>query len=248
MESGISTILEAINTYGTAFILAAIVIFFLIKWLKYEFNHKENRAKLQDELEKGRQAQYDKLQDMMSAVLEEKLGIDIESCKESDHISDEIDLRLESVLEKTRADRAYVFLFHNGGKDMTGRHFPKMSCTNEKVQVGIKPSMQNFQNLYRSSLIYKITCLKESGICWIDDVDDIKERDYATYDMMVQNGVQSSYSVAVCLEEGYPCGFLGIDFLRKAPLRLEEIKQILQSESLKIDGLLCLRKNWGRRA
>ena len=54
---------------------------------------------------------------------------------------------LNDLMIDTKADRAYIFRFHNGITYYTGTHKARMSCDYEVVRRGISSEAQRLQNL-----------------------------------------------------------------------------------------------------
>lgn len=67
-----------------------------------------------------------------------------------------IDASLTEVMKNTGADRAYIFLFHNGDAYYNGTHKNKMSCDYEVVGAGVSRESINLQNIPVSLFSYFI--------------------------------------------------------------------------------------------
>ena len=120
---------------------------------------------------------------------------------------------LRSVLTEFRASRAYIFSYHNGGENVMGQSFARVSCTHEVVALGINPQMSWLQNMPKT-LVHAFTRMIDSGLgvfcpcieeCFI-------ETDVSTYQTLHQQGIKSCYCVGLYSDARAPIGFMGIDF------------------------------------
>jgi len=81
------------------------------------------------------------------------------------------DFKIQDLLAElrilSRADRSYVFQFHNGNVFSAKNQIWRLSCTHESVHGGIRPCIGELQNLLSSSvseLIYPL---------WVEDLSNI---------------------------------------------------------------------------
>ena len=116
-----------------------------------------------------------------------------EENKKLTKVSEEIDQHLQDILLETGASRACLVQYHNGGRGINKQSFLKMSMTNEQVQLGITPMIKDFKDVFRSTLAYFVKELDESGVCYIDDYNTLKEVDISMYEFLASRGVQSKY-------------------------------------------------------
>ena len=114
-------------------------------------------------------------------------------------IEEQINTCLKRVLEKCNASRVGLVRFHNGGRDMNRLSFLKMSLTNEVIKTGLKPLQPEFQNMFRSFFHYWCGELNDSGHCYIDNVEDLIEKDPSMYEFLKSRrnkfNVRSSYCI-----------------------------------------------------
>ena len=149
---------------------------------------------------------------------------------------------LKRVQQSTNASRVSLVRYHNGNKGMDGLSFLKMSMTNECVKIGIQPIMQESQNYFRSFLPYWTHQLDKEGKCYIDDVENIKDIDANLYEYLKSRGVQSKYGIAIKNSEGYPIGFICIEYLDKNDVNKPQVEKCLTDKQIKIETLLNLKK------
>jgi hypothetical protein len=96
---------------------------------------------------------------------------------------------LEQQLTEYKAQRAFIFQRHNGGKFKTGRSMNKLSTTYEALEEGVSTEFKEYQNLpitLYSGLVDSVQT--ERGIFPIvDDIDDILTKAF-----FVQRGTKSA--------------------------------------------------------
>lgn len=133
---------------------------------------------------------------------------------EEDTIAIKIDKALASYLQTAVTDlgasRAFIARYHNGGKDMNSISFLKVSITNEAVNRGYKPIMSDFQNQFRAMVGYPINLIDTTGHCVVRNLDEIKDADIGTYELLKARKVRSFYCHKITNEDGYVVGALCI--------------------------------------
>lgn len=133
---------------------------------------------------------------------------------EEDQIAITIDNALNSYLQTAVTDlgasRAFLARYHNGGKDMNSISFLKVSITNEAVNRGYKPVMGDFQNQFRAMVGYPVSQIDLTGHCIVSDLDEIKDADIGTYELLKARKVRSFYCHKVTNDDGYVVGALCI--------------------------------------
>lgn len=133
---------------------------------------------------------------------------------EEDTVAIKIDKALASYLQTAITDlgasRAFIARYHNGGKDMNSISFLKVSITNEAVNRGYKPIMSDFQNQFRAMVGYPINLIDTTGHCIVKNLDEIKDADIGTYELLKARKVRSFYCHKITNEDGYVVGALCI--------------------------------------
>ena len=149
---------------------------------------------------------------------------------------------LSELLDSTRADRAYIFRFHNGVTYYTGSHKSRMSCDYEVVSRGISSEAQRLQNI--PTALY---------IDWISEVianrmihpDVNKVSDSRARQSLIQQGIKG-LAVMPYYREGNLIALIGVDYvttrdftkLKGMHLYNETEKQIFKLETQRIGDLL----------
>lgn len=156
-------------------------------------------------------------------------------------VTNEIDRQLQDIISQTDASRACLVQYHNGGRGVNKQSFLKMSMTNEQVQLGVTPIMNNFKDIFRSTLAYFVKELDESGYCYINDSNDLKETDISMYEFLSSRGVQSKYGIALNNStKDMVIAFICIEFMDKDLVDLSKIDRVLNEKQKILETLLNL--------
>lgn len=145
---------------------------------------------------------------------------------------------LEKLLTSLGADSVSLFEYHNGGLNMKGTNFQKLSCTNQVVKNGISPTQTYFQNLFQSTFQFIVTELQQKGECFIPNIEDIKTQYYHTYKHLCSYGINSSYNM--CLkDDNIIIGFLQVNYINNPKFFNEtEIRELLRSSVDQLEELI----------
>lgn len=232
---------KTISELGIMIVCSAMVV--TIFWLNYKRdNNKDDKKddKIDDIMNKI-QEQNDML---VNQIIKGVVGHTLSNEENNmlTQVESQINDCLKRVQQSTNASRVSLVRYHNGNKGMDGLSFLKMSMTNECVKIGIQPIMQEFQNYFRSFLPYWTHQLDKEGKCYIDDIENIKDIDANLYEYLKSRGVQSKYGIAIKNSEGYPIGFICIEYLDKNDVNKPQVEKCLADKQIKIETLLNLKK------
>lgn len=150
-----------------------------------------------------------------------------------------IDLQLENLLNETCANRTSFFEYHNGGYGVTGRSFQKMSVMNEKVDLNTAPLMSSYQNLPRR--IYPVLNdeLSQSGECYFDNINYLKEHDIISYHWWTARGVKSVYVKAVVDNiKDIILGFITVEYVSDICGQIKQTQLQISKAAQRIGGVL----------
>ncbi len=222
----VKEIVQFIGDYGVTIVCSAVMIFLFIKMT---LNQNDTIKKTLDELVK-------------------RIGNAHPTLPESDvidSINENIHNLLQHMQDKLCSDRAYLFLFHNGGKSLSGLSFQKMSCTNEVVKKGIAPCSEQTQLLHRGNFTVLNSSLKRYGKYFLQDTSLVENTDTFSYYFFKDRHVESVYTYAVKDSEDYIVGFIGIDYCTKNN-KVEEklIEDTLLELSIKISSLVDIKSKY----
>jgi hypothetical protein len=167
--------------------------------------------------------------------------------EEEDKTAVRIDNAIQGLIQKATSDlhcaRIMVVRYHNGGKDMNSVSFLKLSVTNESVNYGYKPVMAEFQNQFRSIVGYPVKQIEISGHSYVEDIENIKEHDIGTYELLKSRNVRSYYAQGLVNTNGYNVGAVLVLYHNGDNYQEnhEEIHKYLSHLSDQISGLLNVR-------
>jgi len=189
---GIS-IAQSISELGILVVIAGIFLFIVIKKDKKqdEFNEKMFNT-LMDQMKKCSSGH-------VLTPEEDKMAIAIDTTLNS---------YLQTAVTDLGASRAFLARYHNGGKDMNAISFLKVSITNEAVNRGYKPIMGDFQNQFRAMVGYPVSQIDLTGHCLVRDLNEIKDADIGTYELLKARKVRSFYCHKITNNDGYVVGAL----------------------------------------
>lgn len=149
---------------------------------------------------------------------------------------------LRGLLVSLSSDRAYVFLYHNGGISTSGLYFQKMSCVCEVVNQGVLPMSNNSQQLYRASYSYLCEGLKENYYVKVDDRETLETVDGFMYNELVSRHSHSSYFRAIKDINNKVIGFVGVDYCAlNTKIPEDTIRKSLRVVSHKLSPLVDIR-------
>lgn len=222
----VKDIIRFIGDYGVTIVCSAVMIFLFIK---LTLNQNDMVKKTINDLMK-------KMVNIHPTPHESDI---------IDNINENIHGLLSRVQDSLHSDRAYLFLFHNGGKSLSGLSFQKMSCVNEVVNKGIAPCSEQMQLLHRGNFVNLNASLKKEGRYFLDDVSTIEFSDSFSYYFFKDRHVESFYAYGIKDSDGYIVGFVGIDYCTKNQSVLNsDIENKLSELSMRVSGLVNIRKDF----
>lgn len=243
-EALVKSYLE-IGVLGIIAVVFVLIAIYLIKKMRSDFSWFKGKVDDKDKILNDSYKDFLKIQQKQNEYLIKQIVDQVTqhtpSPKENKKLSDiqnKIDNILKDILIKTGASRACLVQYHNGGRGINKQSFLKMSCTNEQKQIGEKHFISVFQNQFRSVLSYAVNTLENENICYIEDLESIKDIDYGTYDFLTNEDVKQIYMMAIHGEEDMVIGFVFVAYSTQnknngnKKLVNEELKQNLNSIEL----------------
>ena len=151
---------------------------------------------------------------------------------------------LQTAVTDLEASRAFLARYHNGGKDMNSISFLKVSITNEAVNRGYQPIISDFQNQFRAMVGYPINLIDTTGHCLVSNLEEIKDADIGTYELLKARKVRSFYCHKVTNKEGYVIGALCILYNtnNKHKENPDDIDKYISHMADQISGALSIEK------
>ena len=241
---------ETINLiiqYGIYPVMMAvlIIVFLCLSKKNAEKNNEENAQNnlqiMQLAVKEGMKDFGDSFKSELREIVEEvkKPAIHTVLDEECNHaINEYIDQQLSCIIRETKADRALFFSYHNGGTDILGRGFQKMSITNEQDNSWTSPVMGDFQNIPRTMFSILFKNLAKRNFYCIMDLNDIKEEDGASYQLFKSHNAKQIMCQALKTEAGLMVGFIVAEFITINCDDLNKVKEVLNRKSLRITGAL----------
>jgi len=148
---------------------------------------------------------------------------------------------VRSLILEFRCSRAYVFLYHNGGKNLLGAGFARLSCTHEATAVGVKPQQGHLQGMLITMVWAFVKCISVSGKLECPDVEAcFKDTDSSVYETLAMQGIKSVYAVALPGEDRIPFGFIGLDYCKEQVLLSKEEIDKLKIVAERVATILCV--------
>lgn len=208
--------------YGIIPAVICVCMYLLIIWQQKRAERKRIEAESKKEQEKiAAQAKADaereqrdnerelRILEMFKEVMHPTHTV--EEQETGRHMNELIDGQLSELVSKG-AKRAFLFSFHNGGTDIIGRGFLKMSLTDECVAPGCTPIMQKYQNIPRGLFPKLYTILENDEYYDVPDVELIKDEDPMTYSFLAEHGAASAFFRPVKRSDGLMLGFIGMEY------------------------------------
>lgn len=204
-------------------------------------NRQDEFYKLLISKQEDSEKRYEKMLDEMIEMAKKPHVLTSEENQRMTKIDEEIDDFLEKTLIACDASRVCLVKYHNGGNDMLGNSILKMSMSNEKCAAGVIHTMSSFQNQLRSFSTFLMKELNEKGICFIEDVENLKSIDNSLYQYLKQIGIKAKYSIAIRnTKTNVVIGYFSIEYANNEHINIEQVKQCLKDKRLKIETLLNL--------
>lgn len=245
-----------IGASGIAVIAIFMILYKLVKHFLGDSDKKDKRIDKKDDaqddrftlllntiLEQNKQNQellQKQLADLSAQVINGVTRHTIEDDENNSlsKIENDINECLKRTLVKTNSSRVSLIRFHNGGRDMNGLSFLKMSMTNESVKLGLSSLMPEFQNVFRSFFSYLCEKLISDGYCYVDDINTLKEVDTTMYEFLFSRDIKSIYSIPIENKNGTVIGFIYIEFTNGETVDKEQIEHCLHDKKIRIETLL----------
>lgn len=157
------------------------------------------------------------------------------------HHSQMINNLLEDMLVYTKASRAGVIQYHNGGRSLHGISFQKASVTNEKLQIGAQNSqIKNWQSMPISVFSYWIHMMTqiEPDEFFTRTIDDIRKDDKNMFTEFKRADTRLFVMKQLYSSDKVPLGFLFIDFQGMDKVIGNTDKQCINDKASRIASIL----------
>lgn len=243
-------ITQMIATYGVLPVLAAAVIFAVIYTMRAQHKFNEKQQEVNNKQQEQNTQQEQKVMDMLlqlgTTLAQVNKNTNTQHSKEEEEenrkVDEYVNKQLRRLLEDNQANRASCFLYHNGGRNVVGRSFQKMSMTHEQIDTNTVSMMQSYQQVPR--MMYPIINEKmaEQGWYYINDIKEIQETDAITYQSYYSRGVKAVFIQAIKATSGAIMGFITLEYISNdVPQDQKQLRHCLINKSMKISGALEIK-------
>lgn len=153
----------------------------------------------------------------------------------------EINAALQNVLDSTKANRAYVFRFHNGLASVNGVPFFFQSLTHEVISPGTTRVMQFEQHIPTSINMAINSNLIQNQCAIIKNADD--DKDSTKYWYYQIRSAKDLIRCPIFMANGDLFGIVGLDFIGSTTnAQLAESESKLKSASIILSAIFANKK------
>lgn len=184
-------ILDMLVAYGTPLVITALVLYGAIRLMNIYIK---------------------KLEAASSPNKEKQRHIELLELRKT--VDKTVNLILERALIRSGSDRVFIFEFHNGGENVLGLPFLRMTNTYEVVDTGIIPQKFNLQAMSLS--MYSALISKIIEKTYIVLRVDQREPDIPAivYETLIAQGIHTCVLVRILDPRDRPIGYAGMDYTR----------------------------------
>ena len=218
--SYLKQLVELISNSGIAIVCSAVLLIFTITMFK-------KQQKTLDEVTKS---------------LSRGSHPSSEDTEVLETINEKIHEEVAGVLNSLSSDRAYVYLYHNGGVSSSGLFFQRMSCICEVVDSGVLPVSSSSQNLHKGAYSNLCKALATQGQFVVDDTESLKDTDGFMYQRYQSEHTESAYVKSLNDSLGRSIGFIGVDYCSLNNLVDNDmILEVLTAVSQRVSALVDVK-------
>jgi len=153
--------------------------------------------------------------------------------------ANKIQILLYHILRSFNADRVSIYEFHNGGKNLQGVEFKKSSNTYEAVELEIKPTIKEMQNLPISINPLWSKLLASRQPIKVSSVNNLDDDFFKSY--LEAQSIKTYYSMLLVDYDSSPIGFISLEFYNKErELTGQEFNEF-ENISIKISTLINIK-------
>lgn len=245
-----SEVVQLIATYGVLPVLVGVVIWLVIHTFLSQKKFNESQLESNKKQQEMNDAQEERLMNMLEKMMTGLVKIQhqtnnhhtLEEEEENRKVDGLINALLQKLLNNTQANRVTCFKYHNGGQDLTGRGFQKMSMTHEVVDDLTAPVALSYQNIPRTLFPILNQTIAEQGYYYVEDIETIKETDSLSYAWFKSRGCYSIFVGAIKATNDMVLGYVTIEFTHLFNGNFVELKKHLKNKTAKISGALEAKK------
>lgn len=148
---------------------------------------------------------------------------------------------LTELMQKTNADHAALFEYHNGGYNLTGMPFLHFSLSIQRNSIGVKELSKDFDNVLVSAVPDFIKEIDSNDIYYVNDITTIEPTFPRLYRELKEDEMDE---VLFCNIQGLDdeVGFIMLSFKTPIGPRRKKIYKELFKKVQKISTLLDLKR------
>jgi hypothetical protein len=144
---------------------------------------------------------------------------------------------LDSIIDETDADRAYILEFHNGEHYFSGKSQQKLSCTYEALSEGISSESYNTQNIRVSNFHGMVKSIAKDETFRCPDIRGYSE-DMAFRAFMQNKGVKSIFAKPIKTVNQKIIGIMVLEYVKEARRWSADAELFIERETKIISGYL----------
>lgn len=222
----IEVIRGLIADFGLSVTISAIFIFVAYKFIKNTMDQNNRLMKL---LLDERKNEHTTNRIRHNELIDKRL-----------EINSKIKNAIEAFRQKVDADRVYIFEYHNGESNLNGLPFAKVSATYEILKPGVSSYKSRLQGIPSGLILEFNQNLLTNKQISVPNISDYKDIDPVGNSVLIRPDAKSFYVVLINNINGYPIGFIGMDYICRESGKEEADKAIkeLKAISLQIGSLL----------
>ena len=242
-------ILNMMNKYGIVQVIIATILYLLFYLTSKHMERKreENLQKAElakqeaenkrEECRREQELQREKALVGMMKELIQGPPHTVEEQREDLNKNEFIMRQLHCLVEEG-ADRAYWVTFHNGGRDVLGKGFLKMSMSIEDLNEDITPIAVKYQNMPRMLLPKLYEQLDKQDYYNVDNVEDIKKADPFTYQFLMEHSAKTALFRVIKRDDGLIIGFIGMEYIDRECTDFKKASKNIDKKVNRIIGAL----------
>ena len=147
---------------------------------------------------------------------------------------------IESLRQRVDEDRVYIFEYHNGESNLNGLPFAKASVTYEILKAGVSSFKARLQGIPSGLLLEFNQSLLTNKYISAPDISQYRDIDPIGSSVLIRPDTKSFYVSLISNVNGYPIGFIGIDYICRESTEEEAAKAVaeLKTMALQVGSLL----------
>jgi len=136
---------------------------------------------------------------------------------------------LDSLICDCKCERVSLLEFHNGGTNICGLPFAKISCTHERCSIGVKLASFNIKDYPIALFGYVVAKALSTKLVMIESLDSLKATDASTYQFWTESGAKALCIRVVRNLNDMPLGILVLEFNRSLSLGTSELDKVTRA-------------------